>query len=385
MNAPYWPRGDTRILSLCLIGLLAAGCGRDSGAARTPPPVPVQVAVASRRVVPVKVKAIGTVQSLRSVAVKSQVDGIIQSVSFKEGDEVAAGDLLVTLDRRPFENSLRIAQADLANARAQAAHAAVEKERYEQLDKDSVVSKEQYDQLVTQSAGAEAQVSAKEAAVANAQLQLEYSEIRAPIAGRTGQLLLHEGALVKANDASFSLVTINQLSPISVAFSVPERLLDAVRSAFAAGRIAARVKGRDSSPVAAEGVVDFVDNSVDSTTGMLTLKARFDNADHALWPGRFVDVEISLGADRDQVVVPTPAIQAGQKGPQVYLVKPDKTVEVRAVSLGRVDGDVTVVADGVSEGDTVVTDGQLRLVPGSKIEVRTLAAAAAPATKDGKP
>ena len=372
MNSPFRLCGDIRFFLFFLISMVVAGCGRDSAASRMPPPIPVQIATAARRVMPIKQKAIGTVQALRSVAVKSQVDGIIQSVNFKEGDEVKVGDLLVTLDRRPFENSLQIAKADLANARAQAAHAASEAERYQQLDKDSVVSKEQYAQLVTDSEAAQAQVNAKEAAVANAQLQLEYSEIRAPVAGRTGQLLLHEGALVKANDASFSLVTINQLSPISVAFSVPERMLDAVRSAFADGPIAARVSGRDGSVLQAEGLVDFVDNTVDPTTGMITLKARFENAGRTLWPGSFVDVEISLGTEKDQIVVPTPAVQAGQKGPQVFVVKADKTVDVRRVSLGRVDGDLTVITAGISEGEIVVTDGQLRLVPGARVEVRSL-------------
>jgi multidrug efflux system membrane fusion protein len=353
-----------------------AGCGRDQNGARPVPLVPVQVANAVQRALPVTQKAIGTVQALRGVAVKSQVDGIIQAVNFNEGDEMKAGDLLVTLDRRPFENSLQIAKADLANARAQAARATTDAERYERLDQAAVVSKEQYAQLVTQAETTKAQVESKEAAVANAQLQLGYTEIRAPIDGRTGQLSLHEGALVKANDAAFSLVTINQMAPISVAFSVPERTLDAVRAAFSAGSIAAHVTGRDNDAVQADGVVDFIDNAVDPTTGMITLKARFANADHALWPGRFVNVELRLGTDVDQIVVPTPAVQTGQKGKQVYVMKPDHTVELRAVTVGRSAGDFTSLTSGVSVGETVITDGQLRLVPGARVEVRTLEEAA---------
>jgi len=362
--------------------MLVSGCGRDATATRATPPVPVQVAVALKQALPVTQKAIGSVQAQRGVAVKSQVDGIIQSINFKEGDEVKAGDLLVTLDKRPFENSLQMAKADLANARAQATRAATDAERYERLDQASVVSKEQYAQLVTQAQTTKAQVDAKEAAVANAQLQLDYTEIRAPIDGRTGQLGLHEGALVKANDAAFSLVTINQMAPISVAFSVPERTLDAVRAALAAGSVAAHVSGRDNDTVQADGVVDFIDNTVDPTTGMITLKARFDNADHALWPGRFVNVELKLGTEADQIVVPTPAVQTGQKGKQIYVVKADHTVELRPVTVGRIAGDFTSIATGIEAGDTVVTDGQLRLVPGFRVEVRTLEEAArVPAAK----
>jgi multidrug efflux system membrane fusion protein len=361
-----------------IVVFYAGGCGREKSAQRTAPPVPVQVASAVQQALPVTKKAIGTVQALRGVAVKSQVDGIIQSVNFREGDEVKAGDLLVTLDRRPFENSLQVAKAELANARAQAARAATEAERYERLDQASVVSKEQYAQLVTQAAMTRALVEAKEAAVANVQLQLDYTKIRAPIDGRTGQLNLHEGALVKANDGVFSLVTINQMAPISVAFSVPERSLDAVRAALSKGGITVHVSGRDDAVVEADGVVDFIDNSVDASTGMITLKARFENADHALWPGRFVNVEIRLGTEADQIVVPTPAVQTGQKGKQVFVVKADNTVELRQVTVGRMAGELTSLVSGVSAGETVVTDGQLRLVPGSRVEVRTLEEAARP-------
>jgi len=365
-----------------LMVMLMSGCGRDSTATRSAPAVPVQVAIAVKQALPVTQKAIGSVQALRGVAVKSQVDGIIQRINFKEGDEVKAGDLLVTLDKRPFENSLQMAKADLANARAQAARAATDAARYAQLDQASVVSKEQYAQLVTQAETTKAQVDAKEAAVANAQLQLDYTEIRAPIDGRTGQLGLHEGALVKANDAAFSLVTINQMAPISVAFSVPERTLDAVRAALNSGSVAAHLSGRDNDAVQTDGVVDFIDNTVDPTTGMITLKARFDNADHALWPGRFVNIELKLGTEADQIVVPTPAVQTGQKGKQIYVVKADHTVELRPVTVGRIAGDFTSIATGIEAGDTVVTDGQLRLVPGSRIEVRTLEEASrAPAPK----
>jgi len=374
MKKTLWLRG--RFCSFPLIAtftiVLLSGCGHENAKSRPAPTVPVQVATAVKQALPVTQKAIGSVQVLRGVAVKSQVDGIIQSIHFNEGDEVKAGDLLVTLDQRPYQNSLQMARADLVNAQAQAARAATDAERYARLDQASVVSKEQYAQLVTQAETTKAQVDAKVAAVANAQLQLDYTEIRAPIDGRTGQLGLHEGALVKANDAAVSLVTINQMAPISVAFSVPERTLDAVRTAMAAGSIAAHVSGRDNDTVQADGVVDFIDNTLDPTTGMITLKARFDNADHTLWPGRFVNVDLQLGTEADQIVVPTPAVQTGQKGKQVYVVKADHTVELRPVTVGRIAGESTSISAGIAAGETVVTDGQLRLVPGSHVEVRSL-------------
>ncbi len=365
-------------LLMGLIMVLTSGCGRNTARTRaTPPPVPVQVAIAKRQALPMIQKAIGSVQTLRSVAVKSQVDGIIKSIHFDEGDEVKAGNLLITLDRRPYENSLLMAKADLAGARAQATRATTEAERYARLDQASAVSKEQYAQLKTQAETAIALVEAKKAAVANAQLQFDYTEIRAPIEGRTGQLNLHEGALVKANDATISLVSINQLAPLSVVFSVPERILDAVRTALASdGGIPVHVTGRDNPTMQADGIVDFIDNAVDTTTGMITLKAHFANTDHALWPGRFVNVELRLGSEADQIVVPTQAVQTGQTGKQVYVVKADNTVALRIVTITRTAGDLTSLASGVAEGETVVTDGQLRLTPGAQVEIRTLEAVA---------
>ena len=242
---------------------LAAGCSRSGNAGAAAPVVPVQTAVAIQRDVPRRVEAIGNVQALRSVSVKSQVDGIIAEVNFKEGQEVKAGDLLVSLDRRPFENSLLIVRADLANARAMAAQAQADLDRYQQLDRQAVVSKEEYVQYVTKAETAKAQVQAKEAAVSNAELLLGYTSIRASIAGRAGQRLLHEGALVKANDNSFTLVTINQVAPVAVTYAVPERALDEIRAAFAAGRATVAVTERNSGLTRENGRLEFIDNTVD--------------------------------------------------------------------------------------------------------------------------
>ncbi|HVZ22076.1 MAG TPA: efflux RND transporter periplasmic adaptor subunit, partial [Vicinamibacterales bacterium] len=315
------------------------------------------------------------VQALRTVSVKSQVDGVVAAVHFKEGQDVQAGDPLVTLDRRPFENSLRSARADLAMARAQADEAKADLDRYQQLDQQAAISKSEYIQYVTKAETSKAQVQAKEAAVANAELQLSYTEIRAPIPGRTGQRLLHEGALVKANDNNFTLVTINQLTPVAVAYAVPEGALDEIRTAMNAGRATVTATDRTTGITRENGRLDFIDNTVDPTTGMITLKAIFPNDDRALWPGRFVYAVTRLGVDQGAIVVPSTAVQNSQNGSTVYVVKPDETVELRDVKVARTQGDDTLLAAGVNAGETVVTDGQLRLLPGMKVESRQVSGA----------
>ena len=355
-----------------------AGCGggdHDAAAATAAPAVPVQTAGAVQKDMPRLIDSIGNVQSLRTVAIKSQVDGIIAQIHFREGDEVKAGDVLVSLDRRPFENGLSIARADLANARAEADQAAKDADRYAHLDQKEAISKEQLAQVQTKAETSRAQVQAKEAAVANAELQLSYTEIRAPIAGRTGQLLLHEGALVKANDVSQSIVTLNQLAPVSVAFAVPEDTLASIRAALAAGGVTVSVSESQAGISRIEGKLEFVDNAVDPSTGTITLKAIFSNEDHTLWPGQFVHAETQVGVDRGAVVIPTSAIQTGQTGSQVFVVNPDHSVELRQVKIVRTVDDQALIGEGVRGGETVVTDGQLRLVPGSKVEARSLSGA----------
>jgi multidrug efflux system membrane fusion protein len=358
-----------------LVAVLAiAGCRdteKKTGAAM--PAVPVQTAVALQKDVPREIASIGTVQAQRTVSVKSQVDGIIAQVNFKEGDDVKAGDLLVTLDRRPFENSLRSAKADLANAKAMADQAKADLDRYQRLDQQAVVSKEEFVNYATKADTTRALVQQKEAAVANAELQLGYTEIRAPIAGRTGQRLLHEGALVKANDNNFTLVTINQLAPITVVYAVPENSLDEIRRAQAAKEARVVATERNSGTTREDGVLEFIDNTVDPATGMVTLKAVFGNGDIAFWPGQFVYVVTRTGFDRNSIVVPSTAVQNSQTGSTIYVLKPDSTVELRAVKVLRTAGDNSLIASGLKAGETVVTDGQLRLLPGMKAEPRSLA------------
>jgi len=370
-SVPFSPLFAPLAGVIALAALSGCGGGKPQGHASSAA-VPVQVATAAQQDVPRRIESIGNVQALRSVAVKSQVDGIIAQIHFREGDEVKAGDLLVTLDQRPFQNSLRSARANLANARAQAEQAQADLDRYQRLDQQAAVSKEEYIGYVTKAETSKAQVQAAEAAVANAELQLSYAEIRAPIAGRTGQQLLHEGALVKANDNNFTLVTINQLAPIAVAYSVPEDSLGQIRTALGADGAKVTVTDRISGVSRTDGKLSFVDNAVDATTGTILLKAVFANADHALWPGQFVQVQTDTGIDRGAIVVPSSAVQTGQNSAQVYVVKADHTVELRTVKVTRTFGDRSLLADGVHAGETVVTDGQLRLVPGAHIEVKPL-------------
>ncbi|MCX6953508.1 MAG: efflux RND transporter periplasmic adaptor subunit [Verrucomicrobia bacterium] len=381
------PPTPTAALAAALALFALAGCGRTEAPKVTvQPAVPVQIAVATREDVPRRIESIGAVQALRTVAIKSQVDGIVAEVRFREGDDVKAGDLLVVLDRRPLENSLRIARADLVNARAEASKADADLERYKRLDQQDAISKEQFAQLVTKAETTKAFLQAKEAAVANAELLFGYTEIRAPISGRAGQRLLHEGALVKANDNAYSLVTINQLAPVAVAYSVPESSLDDIRRALAEQRARVSVVDRASGLAREDGKLAFIDNAVDATTGMITLKAEFPNADKALWPGRFVNVTTQVGLDVAATVVPSTAVQTSQNGSTIYVVKADQTVDLRTVKVARTSGDFSLIADGVKPGETVVTDGQLRLLPGSKIEAKTLAGgvAAADATQPSK-
>lgn len=360
-----------------------SGCSRDaaSSGAAAAPAVPVQVAVAMQQDVPRRIEAIGTVQALRTVSVKSQVDGIIAQVHFKEGDELKAGDLLVTLDRRPFENAVLQARAALASARAQDAQAGADAARYAHLDQQSAISKEAYAQYLTRAESAKADVQAKEAALANSELQLGYTEIRAPIAGRTGQRLLHEGALVKANDNSITLVTINQLAPAAILYSVPERSLDEIRAAHESGHVSVSVTDRNTGIRRENGQLEFIDNTIDPSTGMITLKAVFPNDDQALWPGRFVYVVTQTGLDQGAIVVPSTAVQNSQSGSTVYVLRPDQTVELRVVKVARTTADSSLLASGVKAGETVITDGQLRLLPGMKAEPRP--ASGAPVAGEG--
>jgi multidrug efflux system membrane fusion protein len=362
------------ILGVVLLVVIAAATARalvKSGGKGGPRAeiVPVSIASVEKKTVPLTTRAIGNVEAYSTVAIRALVAGELTKIHFKQGQEVKKGDPLFTIDPRPLQAALDQAEGTLAKDRAQLANARALEARYKKVYEEGIASKEDWDQYRT---GADTQaglVRADEAAVENARVQLSYATIRSPINGTTGNLLVYEGNLVKVNDTT-PLVTVTQTMPIYVTFAVPEAELAKVNRARAAGpvRVEAALPSDEGHPLA--GVLTFVDNAVDTTTGTIRLKGTFDNADRRLWPGQFVKVTVTTGVEADALVVPSQAVQAGQDGPYVYVVKDDQTVEARAVKPGPSSEGVVAVAKGLSAGERVVTDGQLRLYPGAKVELR---------------
>ncbi len=352
-----------------LLLLAVAGCSRAKVESANRPPVPVRVATVVRRTVPLDVRVIGAGEAYSTVSIKAQVSGELVGVHFREGDFVKKGQLLFRIDRRPFDAALQQAEANLARDKAQATNARQQAQRYEKLYQEGVASREQYDQLQTSADAADAAVRADEAAVAYAKLQLQYCFIYSPIDGRTGSLMVHVGNLVKANDVPILLV-INQINPIYVNFSVPEDTLAEVKKYMAAGPLKVRAIIPDDPQHPEQGLLSFVDNAVDNTTGTIKLKGTFPNANRRLWPGQFVNVVLTLAEQRDAIVVPSQAVQNGQEGQYVFVVKADDTAEARPVVVGRRLEAETIILKGVVPGERVVTDGQLGLVSGAKVEIK---------------
>jgi multidrug efflux system membrane fusion protein len=383
------------IVALGGAALTLGGCKQEQvkTAAAGPPVVPVSVAKAAQESVPTELRVVGTVDASSVVQVKSQVAGQLERVAFTEGQNVNKGDLLFVIDRRPFQEALRqaeaavgrdkamIAQAEavLARESAQAKFAETDAARYAELSKAGVVSKSQYDQSRTSAEvsreaaraakasieSARAALESDMAAVANAKLNLSYCEIHAPISGRTGNLLVHQGNLVKVNDTP--MVVIHQVAPVFVNFAVPEQHLASIRRLSASRKLAVKVHANDNPAREVMGALSLIDNAVDTNTGTIKLKATFDNQDRALWPGQFVTVVLTLET-QSATVVPAEAVQNGQQGQFVYVVKQDDKVEIRPVTAGRAFGKKMVIDQGVAAGDTVVTDGHLRLFPGAQIK-----------------
>ncbi|MEW6715424.1 MAG: efflux RND transporter periplasmic adaptor subunit [Nitrospirota bacterium] len=354
--------------SLIMMVFLSA-CQREKSAQPSKPAVPVTSAIVIQKTVPVQVRAIGNVEAYSTISVKSQIEGQLISVHFKEGQDVKKGDLLFTIDPRPYEAALKQAEANLAKDTAQLENARVEARRYEELVRKGYIAQEQYDQIRTNAATLEATVNADKALFENARLQLKYCFIYSPISGRTGNLIANQGNLIKAN-ADNPMVTINQIQPIYVTFSVPEQYLSEIKRYMSAGKVKVEASKTEGDIHPEEGILTFVDNAVDTTTGTIKLKATFDNKERHLWPGQFVDVVITLTTQPKAVVVPSQAVQTGQKGQSVFVIKKDLTVEFRPVVISRtIDGEA-VVQEGLQPGDEVVTDGQLRLVPGAKVEIK---------------
>jgi multidrug efflux system membrane fusion protein len=357
-----------------LLGLLALGVPLLFAACTPAAPVrpdaqdavPVTVGIVTPRDVPIVIRVIGTVEAHSTVSVKALVGGELRRVSFEEGQDVRRGEVLFEIDPRPYEAALEQAQAQLARDRAQLKNARQDAERYAGLVEKDYVTPSEYDKVLTTATTLEATVQADEAAVKSAALQLEFCTIRSPLDGRTGRLMVHRGNIVKAN-ADTPLVVIEQMDPIYVSFFVPERSLTEIKNRQAEGTLTVQATVPDSGSHSVTGRLSFIDSTVDSRTGTVLLKATFSNPERLLWPGQFVNVGLTLATKTGALVVPTEAIQTGQQGSYVFVVKPDLTVESRPVVTGETLEHESVIEKGVSAGEKVVTDGQLRLVPGAKI------------------
>jgi multidrug efflux system membrane fusion protein len=362
-------------VALAMIFLMVVGCSSNASekyaankkhqsAAK-----PVTVAEAVEKSVPNAIQAVGTVEAYATVEVKAQVEGELIAVHLQEGQWVKAGDLLFNIDPRPFDVQLNQMQANLIRDRAQMENARTLLERNASVVAKGYVSREQYDQATANAAALEATVRADEAAVENARIRLDYCSIRSPITGWAGEVYVDRGNVVKANDADHPLVVLRQMQPIYVGFSVPERYLPEVKKYSSTERliVSAVPAGRDADPV--QGELTFINNSVNTTTGTILLKATFANTDLSLWPGQFVNVSLQLASQPHAVVVPSQALQTGQAGQFVFVLKPDDTVEFRPVTVDRTVTGEAVIAQGVQPGEKVVTDGQLRLFSGAPVKI----------------
>jgi membrane fusion protein, multidrug efflux system len=411
--------------------IVVPACSSGKKEAPAPRPVPVIVGEVTQKNIPIQLRAIGNVQAYSTVSVKSLVEGEIIRIHFKEGQDVRKGDLLFSIDSRPSEAAVKQAEAnlerDLAQVKqaeanlardlsllkqaeanlekdiAQAKNADLEAQRYKSLFERKVVAEQQYDQFRTNAEAldatvradkaaidsanasvgaskdavdnAQAVVRADRAALESAKIKLGYCSIYSPIDGRTGNLLLQQGNIVKANDTPY-LVVINQINPIFVVFSVPEQNLPSIKKYMAVGKLILEAIIPNDRDPPEHGVLSFVDNTVNAATGTIQLKGTFANANKRLWPGQFVDSVLTLTREPNAIVAPSQAIQTGQQGQYVFVVKPDLTVELRPVVVQRTLNGESVVEQGLKPGETVVTDGQLQLVPGSRVEVKNRSSAA---------
>jgi multidrug efflux system membrane fusion protein len=360
--------------SLLAVGLLClAGCTKRSAAKQGPrgesgAPVPVTVASVVQKTTPIAVPSFGTVEAYADVDIKAQVTGILMQVHFTEGQMVKKGDLLLSIDPRQPQATLKMAQANLEKDQAQLKNAEREAARQTELLQKGFASQDVYDQAQTTVETLRAAVSADKGAIENTNLQLDYCSIASPVDGCAGRLLVHQGNLVKAND--ICVVTIRQVDPIYVSFWVQEQHLPAIRKNMANGAldVTVTVPGAESEPI--HGTLAFIDNTVDPDNRTIHLRATFANPDRRLWPGQYVKVLLTIAREPDSILVPSQAVQTSQDSQFVYVVKADQTVEARTVTVKRTVENETV-AEGVQPGETVVTDGQLRLVPGARVQIKS--------------
>ena len=356
------------LAAVAMAAIVLSACGDSESASKKsgPPPAPVTVTTVQRTAVPVGVTAIGNVEPIETVAMKSRIDGEIVGVHVKDGQDVTRGQLLFELDDRYLQAQLKQLEAAEARDRALLANAQSLEQRYKDLLSKGFISEEAYTQAKTSREAAEATVAADHAAVETARVQLSYTRMHSPISGRTGKVNLPVGNNVKANDTT-ALVVINQIAPIYVSFAVPDHYLDEIRAFSAKGSLQVRAAPQGAEGAEAVGRLTFIDNAVDPQTGTIKLGATFANNDRRLWPGQFVTARLTLQEQPNVIVVPAQAVQNGPKGQYVYVVKPDNTAELRSVVVARTEGERAVIAQGLEAGETVVTSGQLRMVPGGKV------------------
>jgi membrane fusion protein, multidrug efflux system len=360
--------GHAKLIVLLLLFVFIGACGDSTAKQSTQRVVPVKIGLVIQQNVPVQINAIGNVESYNTVSIKALVGGEVTDVHFKEGQEVKKGDLLFQIDPRPYEAALKQSEAQLARDQAQAKNAEEQAKRYEILVQKDYVSKDQYDQIRSNADALAATVQADNANIENSKLQLAYCIIKSPIDGRVGEVLINKGNVVKAND--LGMVTINKITPIYVTVSVPEQNLADIKKYMGKGslKMEAIIPGDEKRPE--QGMLTFINNAVDTATGTIQLKGTFENRDIRLWPGQFVNVLLTLTTQRNAVIIPSSALQTGQEGQYVFVVKPDFTVDSRPVTIIRSYGDFTVVAHGVSPGEKVVIDGQINLIPGIRVALK---------------
>ncbi len=380
LSAPFRPcalRAACFTIASAALSLLITACKPDAagGPGAGGPPagrgggaVPVVAAEAVKKDMPVILPGIGNVRAFAEVSIKPRVSGPIAKIMFAEGQEVNEGDILIQIDPEPFEVALTQAKARLEQARTTAELAQSRLKRGQGLEKSGAVAREEMDQLQNAARVAKTNIEVEDAAVRGAELQLSYCTIRSPIRGRTGRRMVDAGNVVKADETD--LVSIHQLRPVQVVFSIPEQHLNDITREMKRGALQVAMRPNENTRNEALGKLTFVDNTVRATTGTVDLKAEFPNEDLTLWPGQFGEIALTLSVEKDATVVPSPAVQTGQDGSFVYVVKQDKTVEARPVRVERIVREESIIREGLVPGEVVVVDGQLRLTPGAKVEIK---------------
>ena len=360
---------------LTLSAVICSGCSSekkvDPAKARRDRTIPVTVSPVMEKTIPVQIKAIGNVEAYATVSIKSRVGGELKQVSFQGGQDVKIGDLLFTIDPDPYDAALKQSQANLAKSEALLKKAEEDRTRYADLVQKEYISQEQYDQARTNVDALKAQIKADQAAVDNARLQVGYCTIRAPLSGRTGDLLADKGNMIKAQDDNKSLVVINQIQPIYISFAVPEQDLGEIKKYASAGQLKLKALVSKDGEHPEEGVLSFMDNTVDKATGTIKLKGTFANRERRLWPGQFVKVVLGLTTQSNALVVPSQALQTGLEGQYVFIIRPNLTAETRPVVIGRPFNGQTVIEKGLRAGEKVVTDGQFQLITGTKVQIKS--------------